>query len=108
MTAAEKDRDSPESRRAAAAAKREAAAAARRARQEAERAARAARDARMVRVARQHDGLVRLAHWAHVPLLLGLILSGLAIYWAAPVFHHAATPGNPRGDYLVDAGRALA
>jgi thiosulfate reductase cytochrome b subunit len=59
-------------------------------------------------VARKHDGLVRMAHWAHVPLLLGLIASGLAIYWAAPVFHHAPSPANPRGDYLIDVGRTLA
>src|SRR5262245_19012668 len=72
------------------------------------RAAAAARAAEPVRVASKHDGLVRLTHWAHVPLLFGLILTGLAIYWAAPVFRHAPTPGNPRGDYLVDAGRAMA
>ncbi len=70
-------------------------------------AERAARAARPVRVAQQHHALVRLTHWAHVPLLLLLIATGLAIYWAAPVFHHAPTPGNFRGDYLVDAGRAL-
>jgi len=93
-------------RRATAAAK---AARAARARQAAAaRAARAARAAEPVRVADKHDGLVRAAHWAHVPLLFGLIASGLAIYWAAPVFHHAPTRGNPRGDYLVDAGRTLA
>jgi thiosulfate reductase cytochrome b subunit len=61
-----------------------------------------------VRVVRRHDPLVRLAHWWHVPLLVGLIASGLAIYWAAPVFRHAGTAANPRGDYLADAGRALA
>src|SRR5215831_17029555 len=97
-----------EQRRRAAAAEQ----AARRARLEAERAARREarriRDAEPVRVARKHDGLVRVAHWVHVPLLVGLIVSGLAIYWAAPVFHHAPTPGNPRGDWLVDIGRTLA
>src|SRR5262245_48844195 len=61
-----------------------------------------------VRIVRKHHVLVRVAHWVHVPLLLGLIASGLAMYWAAPVFRHAPTPGNPRGDYLVDVGRALA
>ncbi|TMA30128.1 MAG: hypothetical protein E6J87_18925 [Deltaproteobacteria bacterium] len=94
--------------RAAEAARRESMRAEQAARREAMRAARAARAARAVRVADQHDGLVRLSHWVHVPLLLGLIASGIAIYWAAPVFHHAPTPGNPRGDYAVDAGRALA
>ena len=70
-------------------------------------AERAARAAEPVPVAKQHHALVRVTHWAHVPLLLLLIASGLAIYWAAPVFHHAPTPGNSRGDYLIDAGRAL-
>ena len=87
---------------------RRAAAAARAARREATRAARRAREAEPVRVADKHDGLVRVTHWAHVALLLGLILTGLAIYWAAPVFRHAPTPGNPRGDYFIDAGHALA
>jgi thiosulfate reductase cytochrome b subunit len=72
------------------------------------RAAKRAREAAPVRVAAKHDGFVRTAHWMHVPLLLGLIATGLAIYWAAPVFHHAPTPGNSRGDYFVDVGRALA
>jgi len=98
---------SEEQRRASAAARAERAARARAATQAA-RAARAARAAEPVRVVRKHEGLVRTAHWAHLALLIGLILSGLAIYWAAPVFRHAPTPGNPRGDYLVDAGRVLA
>ncbi len=72
------------------------------------RDARLARDAEPVRVASKHAFLVRLSHWIHVPLLVGLIVTGLAIYWAAPVFRHAPTPGNPRGDYLVDLGQALA
>ncbi len=90
---------------APAAAARAAAASARKA---AARAARDARAAEPVRVAHKHHALVRLSHWGHVPLLLGLIVTGLAIYWAAPVFRHAPAPGNPRGDYLMDAGRALA
>jgi thiosulfate reductase cytochrome b subunit len=93
-----------EARTAEAAAARAAHAAARAAAE----AARRARAAEPVTVVRKHDGLVRTSHWLHVPLLLGLIASGLAIYWAAPVFHHAPTPGNARGDYLVDASRALA
>jgi thiosulfate reductase cytochrome b subunit len=80
------------------------AAAARAARAKAE----AARAAEPVRVTGKHHVLVRISHWAHVPLLLGLIATGLAIYWAAPVFHHAPAPGNPRGDYLVDLGRVFA
>ena len=39
-----------------------------------------------VRVVPKHHMLVRLSHWANVPLLSGLIATGLAIYWAAPVF----------------------
>jgi thiosulfate reductase cytochrome b subunit len=96
-----------EQRRAAAVAKAARAAQARQA-AEAARAAAAARAAEPVRVADKHDGLVRASHWMHVPLLLGLIVTGLAIYWAAPVFRHAPSPGNPRGDYFVDIGRALA
>ena len=84
------------------------AAAARSARRAAERQAKARYAAEPVRVARKHALLVRLSHWVHVPLLVGLLVTGLAIYWAAPVFRHAPTPGNPRGDYLVDLGRALA
>ena len=61
-----------------------------------------------VLVVRKHDLWVRVSHWGHVPLLVGLIGTGLAIYWAAPVFRHAPTPGNPRGDYLADLGIALA
>ena len=72
------------------------------------RAAQLARAAEPVRVAHKHDALVRISHWGHVPLLVGLIVTGLAIYWAAPVFRHASAPGNPRGDYLMDIGRFAA
>lgn len=72
------------------------------------RPARLARAAEPVRVAHKHDALVRISHWGHVPLLVGLIVTGLAIYWAAPVFRHASAPGNPRGDYLMDIGRFAA
>ncbi len=34
----------------------------------------------------QHHPLVRIAHWLMLPLLTGLIMSGLSIYWAAPVY----------------------
>lgn len=62
----------------------------------------------MVRIVRKHHALVRITHWANVPLLLGLIASGLSIYWAAPVFTHARDPLTGSRDYLVDAGRAIA
>jgi len=34
----------------------------------------------------KHHLLVRLAHWLNIPLLLGLTLSGISVYWASPVF----------------------
>jgi len=40
------------------------------------------------RVVVRHHALVRLAHWANVPVLLGLVASGLSIYWASPVHQH--------------------
>jgi thiosulfate reductase cytochrome b subunit len=61
-----------------------------------------------LRVVQRHHALVRIAHWANVPLLLGLVASGLSIYWAAPVFLHARDPITQSRDYLMDAGRALA
>ena len=78
-------------------------AAARAVRREATRA----RAAEPVRVAHKHHVLVRWTHWVHVPLLLGLVATGLAIYWAAPVFKHVPTVASPRGDYLADLGRAV-
>ena len=57
---------------------------------------------------RKHHALVRLAHWANVPLLLLLIASGLSIYWAAPVFKHPRDPITRSNDYLADAGIAIA
>jgi thiosulfate reductase cytochrome b subunit len=46
--------------------------------------------ARVVRT--KHHVLVRISHWLNIPFLLGLTVSGLSIYWAAPVYHHAPTP----------------
>ena len=59
------------------------------------------------RVVVKHHALVRWSHWANVPLLLGLIASGLAIYWAAPVFLHARDPVTGSRDYVVDLGLAI-
>jgi thiosulfate reductase cytochrome b subunit len=56
----------------------------------------------------KHHALVRLSHWLNVPLLFGLIASGLSIYWAAPVFLHAPDPVTHNRDYLRDLGIALA
>jgi len=61
-----------------------------------------------VPVVPKHHALVRLTHWANVPLLAGLIVSGLSIYWAAPVFTHARDPVTGSRDYLVDLGIWLA
>jgi hypothetical protein len=41
-----------------------------------------------VLVVRKHHFLVRLSHWLNVPILLGLILSGISIYWASPIYQH--------------------
>ncbi len=60
-----------------------------------------------VRVVPKHHALVRLSHWLNVPLLAGLVMSGLAVYWAAPVFQHAPDPATGNRDYLVDLGRAI-
>ena len=42
-----------------------------------------------VPLVRKHHWLVRVTHWINIPLLLGLTLSGMSIYWAAPVYKHA-------------------
>jgi thiosulfate reductase cytochrome b subunit len=56
------------------------------------------------RVVVKHHALVRLAHWTTVPLLFGLIASGLSIYWASPVHEHAPNPVTGSTDYLADVG----
>ena len=63
---------------------------------------------RNVPVVPKHHALVRLTHWVNVPLLFGLIATGLAIYWAAPVFKHAPDPVTGSRDYLEDLGFAIA
>lgn len=55
-----------------------------------------------VAVVAQHHALVRVTHWLNVPILLGMIVSGLAIYWAAPVFLHAPDPDTGSTDYVAD------
>ncbi len=56
------------------------------------------------RVVVKHHAFVRLSHWLNVPLLLGLIATGLSIYWAAPVFQHAPNRVTRSTDYLADIG----
>ena len=60
------------------------------------------------RVVVKHHALVRLSHWMNVPLLLGLIASGLSIYWASPVYEHRPDPVTRSTDYLADIGRIFA
>jgi len=57
-----------------------------------------------VLVARKHHLLVRWSHWMNVPILLGLIISGMAIYWASPVYQHAPDPQTGNFDDLADIG----
>ncbi|HEV2383301.1 MAG TPA: hypothetical protein VG206_26340 [Terriglobia bacterium] len=57
-----------------------------------------------VRVVRGHHLLVRCSHWLNVSILLGLILSGVSIYWASPVYQHKPEPQTGNFDPLADAG----
>jgi thiosulfate reductase cytochrome b subunit len=57
-----------------------------------------------VLVVRRHHLLVRCSHWLLVPFLLGLILSGISIYWASPVYKHAPDPVTGNTDPLADVG----
>ena len=57
-----------------------------------------------VKVVRKHHLLVRWSHWLNVPILLGLILSGIAIYWASPVYQHKPDLQTGNFDYLADVG----
>jgi thiosulfate reductase cytochrome b subunit len=53
---------------------------------------------------RRHHLLVRISHWLTIPLLLGLILSGMSIYWASPIYQHGPNPTTGSFDYFADAG----
>jgi thiosulfate reductase cytochrome b subunit len=57
-----------------------------------------------VLVVRKHHFLVRSSHWLNVPILLGLILSGISIYWASPIYQHEPDPQTGNFDYLADIG----
>jgi len=57
-----------------------------------------------VLVARRHHVVVRISHWLNVPILLGLILSGVSIYWASPVYRHKPDPLTGSFDSLADVG----
>ena len=57
-----------------------------------------------VHVAKKHHLLVRWSHWLNVPILLGLILSGISIYWASPVYQHKPDPNTGSLDVAADIG----
>src|ERR1700758_5263843 len=57
-----------------------------------------------VLVVKRHHALVRWSHWLNIPLLLGLILSGISIYWASPIYQHPSNPTTGSFDYFADAG----
>src|SRR6266550_7793186 len=57
-----------------------------------------------VLVARRHHLLVRWSHWLNVPILLGLILSGISIYWASPIYQHKPDPNTGNTDVAADIG----
>jgi thiosulfate reductase cytochrome b subunit len=59
---------------------------------------------RHVLAVRRHHLLVRGSHWLNVPLLLGLILSGISIYWASPIYQHRANPITGDFDVAADIG----
>ena len=57
-----------------------------------------------VRVVRRHHLLVRCSHWLNVPVLLGLIMSGVSTYWASPVYQHKPDPFTGNVVFLADVG----
>lgn len=57
-----------------------------------------------VLVTRRHHFLVRWSHWLNVPILLGLILSGISIYWASPICQHKPDPITGNFDLAADIG----
>jgi thiosulfate reductase cytochrome b subunit len=57
-----------------------------------------------VRVARRHHLLVRWSHWLNVPILAGLILSGISVYWSSPIYQHKPDPLTGNFDTAADIG----
>jgi len=55
-------------------------------------------------VVKRHHILVRWSHWLNVPLLLGLVLSGISIYWSSPIFQHKPDPVTGSFDVAADIG----
>jgi hypothetical protein len=62
-----------------------------------------------VLVVRKHHFLVRWSHWLNVPVflgfILGLILSGISIYWASPIYQHKPDPNRGNTDVAADGLR---
>ena len=61
-----------------------------------------------VLVVRKHHLLVRYSHWLNVPILLGLILSGVSVYWVSPVYQHKPDPLSEFGSISVSRERGYA
>ena len=57
-----------------------------------------------VLVVKRHHLLVRWSHWLNVPILVGLILSGISIYWASPIYQHKPDPFTGNFDVAADFG----
>src|SRR5580704_16860563 len=57
-----------------------------------------------VLVVEGHHFLVRCSHWLNIPLLFGLILSGISIYWSSPVYQHQPDLVTGNFDVAADIG----
>jgi thiosulfate reductase cytochrome b subunit len=57
-----------------------------------------------VLVAKRHHLLVRWSHWLNVLILPNLILSGISIYWASPIYQHKPDPTTGNFDVVADIG----
>jgi hypothetical protein len=55
-----------------------------------------------VLVSKRHHLLVRWGHWLNVPILLGLVLSGISIYWSSPIYQHKPDPVTGNFDVAAD------
>jgi thiosulfate reductase cytochrome b subunit len=55
-------------------------------------------------VVKRHHIVVRASHWLNVPLLLGLVVSGISIYWASPIYQHKPDPFTGDFDVAADIG----
>ena len=47
---------------------------------------------------------LRLSHWLNVLILLGLILSGISIYWASPIYRRKPDANTGNYDVAADVG----